>query len=1561
MTNSKKIIVCTDYLEIDSRIKTVLHQLGITQFEFIKLETIKEAYEFFKLCMNELKSINPLSESLSENQKLSSGRTKDEFERVRSLIEKRGDRLQKKMKHVLGSEEVDKEIQSLIKILKNDKSQTKGEEAGELSLKIEQVEIQMNKIDLYKPQIEEIKKADQLLFIVKKDKGKDIQKHEDFMDFPTDEIEESMLSSSKKGILRLKYENGKNTQLVSDKQIKELREQINQNEEGGEEIDIEKRLLLRLLWITQVYVNWETETLINFCKESFKHIKNDREKEYIKILEERLASLYWTGYKSTEKEYKEALNTYVNVTRGEFVQHPTFLRRMTRCHNNIALIHKLRKKYTQSELNYEQAENYASRSYKLSTEIAIRYRRADVLRSLGFYNEAEEKYEGILSEGEDEVPAVYQLALTQLEHGKYEDAKKNLDEFHKRTNGKTAVEIRNYRKKVGFLHYKKKEYKEAKEAYEEELKENKNLPHVSLLDKIQTMYYLALVYMKLGDDEKNREMRKEIQTQVEKYDWDTGLSQVPLKEKVQTIYNLALICMKLGEKEGLRIMYRKIHEVIREQVKKESEEKQQQIRRNEINTINSIEKRIDDEEHFNNNLYSLQLLINARRSKRELDKIRTLLKKLESFWSQRLKNLDRLWIINIRFSIAHVYEIQNETQKAEEVYLKIIKQLEHEARVQTIYGTEYNRCHLRLINLYMAGGELTKIENYFKGIINDKEKIERPYFNHIKWLRIDFAHIYLSYEKNEKAKQQYEEILSKMEKPLDVHNLLENQRFFDLTDRLYSSQKEYLKLENIYTLMSQIEYSSMYRGEDWESQSQEFEKDWLNYEITWFLPKSRTIIRGWEEGERKFAEMQTEKRKTEEDIKSMMAEPPLRWGFQGKIESERLEKIESERLEVAPQVTRKILELKEREKWAWKRLADKRLMSIYRKTKRNKEAEKLCKYNLRLAIEDKREGAAFSMREELAKIFWDQREWRKSEILYNMILRYKRQKYWEEHPETAMIRYFLSEIYGSLKVYEEARRLYHLALEFTVSFYGKKHPFTLKKRKKLLALYKKSFELCLEQGNHGRAIDILKKMKDEFKEEKINIDDFEKRLNEIQKSENLALNEEENDIESYVMMQSIINEILWYYDRVSNMEYKERVLKDILKSPYWSDDQYMTLELAEQYDKQEQYPKVMRLYYGTILNEVENIKETRDCVDGYDEGVIIKVIQLLSKAYIMSYPEKRDFVGTSNMIWRALIYVESKFGCTNMKGIGEAKENLNRGYLQQQKYVQFALRQNNKAMTDFSLRNFLNTGSFEARITPITCMIGDNDSGKTTIIKILHACQKWLHNDREGFEKDKSLSKNSLLNEIYAVIKEKVGQQGYGDGEINLLKEKDFFCEELKRMIKSQINYIIKYFKDNNENQQDTWKKVIGKQKETELRGENCFFGSKVSVFEEDGTIEFDVSLDWNKIKELTLKIEGDVAQLRMDIKNGKELLTLYYYIAKQEGMKDMPFYKYSATQFFVRSMNVADLQICITNILFECTPFVFLKVEVLYFQPIGEGYPWYFLQLQNWQKLDKKVNIWLQ
>ena len=121
-------------------------------------------------------------------------------------------------------------------------------------------------------------------------------------------------------------------------------------------------------------------------------------------------------------------------------------------------------------------------------------------------------------------------------------------------------------------------------------------------------------------------------------------------------------------------------------------------------------------------------------------------------------------------------------------------------------------------------------------------------------------------------------------------------------------------------------------------------------------------------------------------------------------------------------------------------------------------------------------------------------------------------------------------------------------------------------------------------------------------------------------------------------------------------------------------------------------------------------------------------------------------------------------------------------------------------------------------------MFGDNDSGKTAIIKILHACQQWLHNDYEGFNRDAWLSKNSLLVEQYEEIKKKLGQQRYREREVNLLEERDFFHEKLEKMIKSQVRYVTKYFKNNNEEEQDTWKKLITKKKRTELHGKNRFF-----------------------------------------------------------------------------------------------------------------------------------------
>ena len=126
-----------------------------------------------------------------------------------------------------------------------------------------------------------------------------------------------------------------------------------------------------------------------------------------------------------------------------------------------------------------------------------------------------------------------------------------------------------------------------------------------------------------------------------------------------------------------------------------------------------------------------------------------------------------------------------------------------------------------------------------------------------------------------------------------------------------------------------------------------------------------------------------------------------------------------------------------------------------------------------------------------------------------------------------------------------------------------------------------------------------------------------------------------------------------------------------------------------------------------------------------------------------------------------------------------------------------------------------------------------------------------------------------------------------------------------------------------------------------------AFFDSKVLVYEENGEIKLDVSIDWKKIKQLSLKIEEGVIQLRMDIEDEKEQLTLYYYIAKQEDEVTwlehretwlVPFYNYSPTQFFVKDMNRANILTCITNILFECTPFVFFEGRSVVFPAHRSG-----------------------
>ena len=600
----------------------------------------------------------------------------------------------------------------------------------------------------------------------------------------------------------------------------------------------------------------------------------------------------------------------------------------------------------------------------------------------------------------------------------------------------------------------------------------------------------------------------------------------------------------------------------------------------------------------------------------------------------------------------------------------------------------------------------------------------------------------------------------------------------------------------------------------------------------------------------------------------------------------------------------------------------------------------------------------FKFRYDLAMIFKEQGMYREAqknlEDILNIELANDPSK--EEHPDILMFYNGLADLHWSKGEISEAVKLFKNVLKAEKRL-GKKHPEIYKARESLEEIDKgertsKNNRLRSKRGKFGK--DNLGQKKTDSEESEMK----EQKLHRI--------------------MERVSNDVLWYYEKINSDTNLEKVLKSMLRESDLSDDHQRKLNLARIYYKQERYLKIIRLYY-TILDKANRgvLAERGEKISsiGIDKQLEnernLRILQLLSEAYYNLRPEKIDLEEVSVLIRRLIRDVEFDLGCAETEKIRRIKENMDKEYLLQKKYVDYSLRRNNNAIrTQFTIENFLEIREFRGTIVPITCIFGENVSGKTAIMKILHACQTWAYRGFQTIgdvdlwqniganispesedmdtkvrhfieERRKGNSKDLFLSEEYKNLERE--DRDIRDSveistleEIDMLEEIDFFNNKLEEMIKYQILSIALYFVegyDNTYNQREFWENVRsnhGENSETKITAENFFFYSEVIISHQERRKDMlNVTLRWKKIKRLTLKVKNYIAQLRLDVENDGVVDTFYYYILKREGKRTNEIVfnqKRRPSEILVNNMSMASIKTAILNILFESTPFVFFE-----------------------------------
>ena len=1434
----------------------------------------------------------------------------------------------------------------------------------------------------FKSQIEKLKEAKTCLFIVKRDNGRDTKNQGIFMDFSMREVEEEALTSFKERLLYLESNNG--IVELSKKEEEKLRDIILDKEAGKvENLDKEERLLLRILEVIQVYVNrGKKELAIEFCQESIeymidRHMHKGGEDTHIWNLEDRLACLYWEGDDSLKKKLQVVQEKYIRILKK--IKRPARWRRgVMRCSNNAAYMFELQRRYTEAEKYYKQAEEYARLAFESDDRIrSIKYSRAYILRLLGNYNEAEIIYEGGRKQEENGLQELYGLALTQFEYGKYEQAIENFNAFCERTEGcrERYMEWIFCKEMVASSCYNLKRYKKAKEMYEAILviKEADPQGLFSLEDRFQTMYNLALSYKELQERENLKSMCLKIRRLVEDY----------RKEE------------ELRHKEWEKRQLNAIEEAI--------EEEKGAFNKN-LSSLARLIKPYSTSEDLAKIRNLLKRLLKNERIKKEVDFSQLYDTKVGA-GEQSLSQLEELEVspegfkrrLLVEMTIADSYRAQCMYGKAAELYLKIIEEV-NKIRSQGMFEgllrqllqkfyTIAKRCHYRLIKMHMSEGNLKEIENYLSGIINREIEQKKIQSELTRQVHVDLFYTYIFFGMLERAKEQYKKVSGGSEEGKSVADFVGQEWFFNITDRLYTVSELYEKLEDLYGDIPRPENAYPSLEQRWK---REEEEKMLEKRANILKDSDQPSMRGIVEEERMLMEMLREKRRDIEKMKDTGKDIQIFRAMtresRGEIskELEGLDVNKNQDLDIdkyqddTDSYLKMILELlkgvfdgeeeeqtwKDRELWAERRLIERRLAEIYVEQKRYKEAEELYLYNLRLAVEDERKGTVATVRRGLASLYYEQGKYKKAEELYKVVLRHQEKELSDTHPDLNRTRYSLSKVFEAQKRYREAVALLKLSVESFARFFGEKHPFTLEKRKELSKLSSNqrkheklveapkgtsiSTDVTLEE-NARNDLGLEEKVESAavFLREQKNIEDVLKRdterERELRDEESISVDKEE-DIELSYIMSAIFDQVLWYYDKTGKDSYRERVLKSILREPWGVNNQYKRLELAEEYSKQQRYLKVIRLYYETILDEKGVIEFMSGNLNDIDDAVIIRILQLLSNAYTMLDLKKKDLSYMKNTIRQIISHVESNLGFTNLRGIVKAKENLNHETLSLKKYVQSSLRKNNRSVrTQFGIKNFLEIQQFDARITPITCLFGDNLSGKTVIVKLLHACQNWLYEDPNVQEKKMEHSKDSYLRHLYQKLKEdkEAEREMEGGKEVQILEMKDFFDEKLKEMIEYQIHSIPTYFVDKieklNKPLNEFWQNIVKQDTSTEFYGSNFFFDCKVSLYKEEGNVRTKVELEWKNIEGLRLRVENNIAQLRVDVRESgnKTENTFFYYMFEKKNDDEtngLPYNQLLPTRFFVDDMTMASLKVCITNILFECTPFVFFEGKSITF-----------------------------
>ena len=1360
-----------------------------------------------------------------------------------------------------------------------------------------------------------IKETDLCLVFLNMLNGRsDVSSFENFTELPMDSIEVSSLR--KDGLILLVDEkkvekHPEDTGLIvialnengyDEKLNQYIKEKMKGNEMHKKGNEKTERFVSRLLYIMQAYIERGSYNVVSDLFEEVCENVSTMDVVHCRMLREKLAYSYWVKAENkkpyTNREYEKIETIYEEII-DQIQDQNEEIQNLCRYYRNLAYINKLHRRYTRSKSNYVKALKYAQKANTSNREKAIlflQYNLAEVYVELGEYEHAEELYKEIRGKpgliGLTDVDLLYKISLAYLGQRKYRLAKDDLERvYNEKTNNqreKRTKEV-NLILQLGDVFYNLDELDRAEEKYKEVVKIKESIGDLKGL--LYAMYRLLLIYSK------NREGKK-------------------------------------GNTMNVENVFHQIQERLNREEEKEGK-KYEKWESKHLNTIESeVYEREDRERSFGTRriVNQLQQMISPYRTENEMTKIRYLLREIlvkieESNIEEMEGGVSTNQIIGkILEYLARSYQIQGAYLEAERVYESRI--VSEEARLD--YRHE-------LAEIYRAQGRLQDAEVIFRKTLDRKVLVSGKESHAVIEERMEIIRQYLLNKKYKEANNQCESILKVINSEETVLPEYETAEWGSAVWNVDSYGGNTISIERFELLLYELKFFQRKYGEvkEW------YEKKRKSRHNSALLTSMFVCTY------RALQEYDKAKVLLDQALKR------VRRGHMSKgldLEEQliRLYMNEEER-EIAERICMELLRGRGRRRMVDDVSSNKikyALSEIYSVQGRFREAEALCKRALESSkkILGRMHPDTIVQHRRLSMIYINEEDFERAEKVLRNALEDAKRIWGEDHEEILNFKYDLAKVYAGKKS-DKAEILLKDVVQHSKNIFGEDYPDTLRFINGLANFYiekedkekaKKLFSDVLRQKN------ILGERHPDICQAESGLERID-RASEFQREERGVV-----QVKQQTLVSSITNRLLLYYKIARDNKYAINIFRTVLEEGYLGEVERheKKLKLAMIYHKEERYLKVIDLYHESIQN--------RDMRPFRDKVILFMTLRLLSSSYMKLKSQGGYVKGMSAWMEWLMKETELRFGCTDLGEVREIKEVIYRsGNISPKNSIKYALRRNNESIKSrFVVENFLDIKKFDAMITPLTCLFGDNHAGKTVIMKMLYACQTWAYKkvrdtsvgeryskdsflqdehkrEREEINKESSSREKSFNRKLKEII-EKRREESHKKREIDILEEgKDFFDNRLRSMIKFQIQSITDYI-DKKKNPLQVLKEITkkGRRGSLKISGGNHFFDCDVS--HERNKSGLKVELNWGKIKHLNMKIIEDTVQLQIDILDEEEEITLYYYIIKGESAisiaPNLPIYAHSSTIFFVRSMDVANIKICVLNILFSCTPFVFFE-----------------------------------